>query len=183
MRRARPKGEMMKYFVLLLIACPLSAMEEIVIDNHPTGGAQEQAESILKMCLNGSGAPLKPLVIPKLTEKINELHESQPHKNQELSNELAIRSAVIGTEPLKRLSNAELAGLAENLLATAIHEVIGDKEKLAATEAQKKKWSMVAAGLGILGTVASTIGAILSSELGQQGAQACAQCICNTTGL
>ena len=159
---------MVKKAAVFLITLSLSAMEwEIKLPEvkiQPNATFEQQAEFMVDVYFNGSAQALKPKIVPKLTRKL----EESPHRH-------SISLAELPHKKKEDINPQEKAVLeyADQLLATAIHEVLADKEVEVEQETKKKKYAMIAAIAGGVGTLGTAIAAALVHVVGA----GCLDCI------
>lgn len=150
---------MLRKTAFFLITLPLHAMEVELAVNPIKEGASygQQAEFMVDLYFKEDAHALKPRIVPKLTRKL----EESPQKDSLSLIEL----------PKKRehpMTPKEMAVLefADKLLATTLHEILAEKEVEALAEARKKKYAMMAAVAGGIGTLGTALIALLTHIIG-----------------
>lgn len=174
----------MKVIWLLMVIVSLSAMEvelaEVKVHNptfQKNASFTEQAEYMVDVYFNGNAEALKPKIVPKLTQKL----EESPHRYS-----ISLAGGSLAELPRRRdqgMTDQEKVVLeyADQLLATALHEVLADKEAEVEQETRKKKYAMIAAIAGGVGTLGTALAAVLTHVVGE-GCLDCIEECSNTTG-
>ena len=163
----------MRRLLFLLIPVSLNAMEEIpldealkdvVIDNTLRHSNTNQAARIIDVFFNGNGEELKPIVVPKLSQKLAIARHSSPMLVSRLPNiidNVPQENNTIVVRAERSPSSEEVFAFAERMLTASLHEIILEKElELESSEKKKKCLGVIAVAEGV-GIVTASIAAIL----------------------
>jgi hypothetical protein len=157
---------MVKKILFFFMPLYLNAMEIELHSVKIEKGApfSQQAEFLVDVYFNGKAETLKPQIVRKLTKKI----EESPHRD-------SISLTDLKPKVTENVTPHEKVVLeyADQLLATTLHEVLADKEVEVREETRKKKYAMIAAIAGGLGTLGTALAAVLTHVIGE----GCLDCV------